>query len=74
VQAGVVDCVRCGFPIAVGVGWHLDHTDDRLHYLGPAHAGCNLRAAAKRGNTLKRERQRLARLVGSPKRVWSREW
>jgi len=25
-----------------GTSWHLDHADDRLHYLGPAHAECNV--------------------------------
>jgi hypothetical protein len=54
VEAGVVSCVRCGRPIAAGARWHLDHEDDGLHYRGPAHAICNPRAAAKRGNELMR--------------------
>jgi hypothetical protein len=47
----------------------LDHADDGLHYLGPAHAMYNLRAAAKRGNRLMRAKQAQA-----PVRVTSREW
>jgi hypothetical protein len=66
VQAGVVDCVRCGLLIPPGTRWHLDHEDDGLHYRGPAHAMCNMRAAAKRGNQLMRAKY-------AP-RVASREW
>jgi hypothetical protein len=66
VQAGHAICVRCCFPIAPGSRWHLDHRDDKLGYLGPAHARCNLRAAAKRGNKLMRAKY-------AP-RVASREW
>jgi hypothetical protein len=54
VQTGTVLCVRCGFPILPGSRWHLDHEDDGLHYLGPSHARCNLQAAAKRGNEIRR--------------------
>jgi hypothetical protein len=39
--------------------WYLDHADDGLHYLGPAHPMYNVRAAAKRGNALAREKQAL---------------
>jgi len=42
-----VPCARCGEPILVGDAWHLDHEDDRLGYLGPSHATCNLSAAGK---------------------------
>jgi len=48
VQAGVAVCVRCGGPLAAGSDWHLDHRDDGDGYLGPAHAGCNVRAANER--------------------------
>ena len=70
VEAGVAVCVRCGVPIAPGTGWHLDHRDDKLGYLGVSHASCNLKAAGKRANELKREKQAL----DPPRRVASREW
>ncbi len=54
VQSGRVACVRCGLPIAPGARWHLDHDEDRVHYLGPAHAVCNLRAGGQKGNAIKR--------------------
>jgi hypothetical protein len=66
VQAGYAVCVRCGIPIELGSPFHLDHRDDRLGYLGVSHAGCNLKAAARRGNTIRRAKY-------SP-RVASREW
>jgi hypothetical protein len=66
VQTGTVHCVRCGHLIVPGTRWHLDHEDDGLHYRGPAHARCNLRAAAKRGNEIMRTLY--------PRRVASREW
>ena len=53
-QSGSATCVRCGFQILPGTRWHLDHADDKIHYLGPSHARCNLKAAAKRGNALMR--------------------
>jgi hypothetical protein len=45
VAAGQAVCTRCKQPIAPGANWHLDHTNDRLGYLGVAHASCNIRAA-----------------------------
>jgi hypothetical protein len=66
VESGYASCCRCGFPIVPGTRWHLDHRDDGLGYLGPSHAACNLRAAAKRGNELMRAKY-------AP-RVASREW
>lgn len=41
----VVMCSRCDSPIQGA--WHLDHTADRLGYLGPSHDLCNLRAAGR---------------------------
>jgi hypothetical protein len=42
VEAGGVACARCGFLIAPGEPFDLDHSDDdRTQYNGPAHAGCN---------------------------------
>jgi hypothetical protein len=49
VQRGEVACSRCGRLIVPGEPWHLDHTDDRAGYLGPAHRDCNLRAGAVKG-------------------------
>jgi hypothetical protein len=54
-------------------GEPLDHADDKLHYRGPAHAKCNLRAAAKRGNALMRAKQALNPSPSSV-RVLSRDW
>jgi hypothetical protein len=73
VESGAAVCVRCGLPIVPGTRWHLDHRDDGLHYLGPAHAICNLRAAAKRGNELMRAKLALSQPPASV-RVASREW
>ena len=41
VEAGQVDCARCGRPISPGQLWDLDHSEDRSGYLGPSHADCN---------------------------------
>ena len=73
VEAGGVDCVRCGLPIARGSRWHLDHRDDGGGYLGPAHAKCNLRAAAKLGNQRMRQKKALEKPQDTT-RVRSREW
>lgn len=50
VDAGGATCCLCGFGIDPGTPWHLDHTPDRTAYRGPAHASCNIRDGAKRGN------------------------
>ena len=55
VEAGRVACARCGQPITIGQAWDLGHTDDRLAWTGPEHAGCN-RAAAGRTNAQRRAR------------------
>jgi hypothetical protein len=72
VATGGVLCVRCHFPIPPGSRWHLDHDDDGLHYRGPAHASCNVKAAAKRGNELACAR----RALNPPRspRDSSRDW
>lgn len=57
VKAGRATCARCGNPIAPDAEWHLDHTDDRTGYLGPSHADCNVKAAA-RPRTVRRTRVR----------------
>lgn len=46
VERGGVHCmaVVCVMPsrlIMIGQAWHMDHTDDRTAYRGPAHALCN---------------------------------
>jgi hypothetical protein len=41
VEAGEVDCARCGHPIEPGTPWDLDHNEDRTAYLGPSHRACN---------------------------------
>jgi len=42
VAKGKVKCARCNKPIRKGQNWHLDHSDDRSGYLGPAHEKCNV--------------------------------
>jgi hypothetical protein len=64
VATGQTRCSRCGQLIQPGQPWHLDHRDDRQGYLGPSHATCNLRAAAEKTNS-KRKDQPL---------IWSRVW
>jgi len=44
--------------------WRLDHRDDRRGYLGAAHATCNLRAAAHKTNSKRKEHPL----------IWSRVW
>jgi hypothetical protein len=73
VQAGLVVCVRCGLLIEPGSRWALDHDDDKVHYLGPAHFGCNAKAAAQLGNRRMREKKQLedqASVVRSTSREW----
>jgi hypothetical protein len=42
VERGEVQCARCGWPIAPGSAWHLDHRDDDPgQYLGASHRKCN---------------------------------
>jgi hypothetical protein len=73
VESGYASCCRCGFTIAPGTAFHLDHRDDKLGYLGVSHARCNLRAAGKRGNELMRARKAL-NAPPSSGRVASRDW
>ena len=44
------ECVRCGSLIRAGEPVDLDHTDDGAAWLGLAHATCNRRAGAVKGN------------------------
>ena len=49
VEAGLVDCWRCGKPIRPGEPWDLGHVDDDpLRWAGPEHRRCN-RATASSG-------------------------
>lgn len=49
VQAGQVNCWRCGQPIQPGTPWDLGHADDdRTVYRGPEHAKCNRATASRR--------------------------
>jgi hypothetical protein len=72
VEAGGVLCARCHLPIPSGSRWHLDHEDDGVHYRGPAHASCNVKAAARRGNELARESK--APSPSRAVRIHSRDW
>jgi len=54
VNQGQATCCLCGTPITPGTKWHLDHTPDRTSYRGAAHADCNIRDGAKRGNSRSR--------------------
>jgi hypothetical protein len=49
IKAGAMPpCARCGEPVLPGQRWDLDHTDDRLGWLGPSHASCNRATAGQR--------------------------
>lgn len=54
VALGGMRCCRCGEVIEPRQEWHLDHSDDRSEYLGPAHARCNLSAGGRKGNEARR--------------------
>jgi hypothetical protein len=57
VATGSIHCARCGRPIAPHEKWDLGHDDwDRTQYRGPEHRTCNRRAAAIKGNRLRRRR------------------
>lgn len=49
VDAGIVNCARCGQPIEPGRPWDLGHTDDRRTWTGPEHRTCNRRAGGTNG-------------------------
>lgn len=50
VEAGLVDCARCGERLEPGRPWDLGHDDnDRSRYQGPEHAHCNRSAGGRNG-------------------------
>jgi hypothetical protein len=68
VITGQTVCCRCGEPIKPSDEWHLDHSDDRSGYLGVSHAYCNLQAAGRKRQELRREQGEIGY------RNWSRVW
>jgi hypothetical protein len=71
VAGGYVQCCRCRKLIRPGSPWHLDHSDhDRTVYNGPAHASCNVKAAARKA----RRKQTAERRYVPPGRRFSRAW
>lgn len=63
-------CSRCDDPLEPedAATFHLDHDDDGINYLGPAHGFCNLSAAGQ-----KAQRLRAARKT-RPRRPHSQHW
>ena len=58
VEAGEVDCWRCGRRIEPGALWDLGHDDhDRSVYRGPEHRDCNRRASARALNDSRRQHE-----------------
>lgn len=49
VELGGANCCLCGYPIAPGGAFHLDHTPDGTGYRGAAHPRCNVVDGARRG-------------------------
>jgi hypothetical protein len=64
VDAGQVDCARCGRPIPPGTQWDLGHDDhDRRRYTGPEHQTCNRTAGARRGARITNARRRYRQTI-----------
>jgi hypothetical protein len=80
VEAGLVDCARCGEQIEPGTPWDLGHRDDdRRFYSGPEHRACN-RAAPPRAawaalTAAKPETMGSTPAIERPREIiWSRHW
>jgi hypothetical protein len=58
VEIGAAECSLCGESVEPSDRWHMDHTDDRQGYRGVAHALCNLREGAIKGNRSPGRRRR----------------
>jgi hypothetical protein len=67
VDAGLVNCARCGEPLEPGRSWDLGHNDDRRTYSGPEHSTCNQSAGGANG-------ARVANALRSRAVRQSREW
>lgn len=52
VDAGQVDCARCGERLEPGRPWDLGHNDERTAWTGPEHTICNRRAAGQIGRAM----------------------
>ena len=77
VDAGQVNCWRCGKWIDPRTAWHLGHDDyDRRIIRGPEHAStCNLRAAAQKTNAIRRAKSAARKHAAQTDRpVRSRQW
>ena len=59
VEAGLVDCARCGVRIQPGEPWDLGHTEDRTGYNGPEHRSCNRSAGARNSNKVPKPKDHL---------------
>lgn len=58
VAAGLAYCWRCGQHLPPGKPWHLGHDDhNRSLIRGPECPGCNLKAAAVKGNRMSKARR-----------------
>ena len=66
VDAGGVDCARCGQPIEPGRPWDLGHTEDRTGWTGPEHRACNRKAGGRNGamvtNAMRRKGVQVSRV------------
>lgn len=59
VEAGLIDCARCGVRIQPGEPWDLGHNDDRTGYNGPEHRSCNRSAGARNSNKVPKPKDHL---------------
>lgn len=70
VEAGQVDCWRCGHRIKPGTPWDMGHNDDDpTRYEGPEHMPCSRAAGARKRNAIAAA-QRRTTPPGTPSRSW----